>query len=260
MQRQFDVRALATELPRIERACAEVYDYVEALLDERRAAPADDLLSTLLAAEEEGDRLSHAECVNLVLNVLAGGVDTTQASSPRPAAVRRAPGPVGAAGRGPGAGGPAAYARCCRFEPITPFTARICVEPVELPRGGFPAGSIVAICAAQANREGAAGDRFDITAERDGRVLTFGAGAHYCLGANLATAELEEALTFLVPRMPASPPDGPACGGVEGICQVESLPLTWQRTPFTGDSLGSLLRRGEFWLLVGREYVASLVA
>jgi cytochrome P450 len=56
-----------------------VREYVEALLEERHAAPGDDLLSALLAVEAEGDRLSHAECVDLVVNVLAGGVDTTQA-------------------------------------------------------------------------------------------------------------------------------------------------------------------------------------
>jgi cytochrome P450 len=59
-------------------------------------------------------------------------------------------------------------------------------------------------------------------------VLTFGAGSHYCLGANLATAELEEALTFLAPRMPGLAPGGPVrLGGLEGIYGVESLPLTW---------------------------------
>jgi len=78
VQRQFDVRALSGDLARIERATAELYDYVEALLEQRRAVPAGDLLSTLLAAREERDRLSHPECVNLVLNVLAGGIDTTQ--------------------------------------------------------------------------------------------------------------------------------------------------------------------------------------
>src|SRR6266702_737402 len=78
VQRQFDIRALATDRPRIERATVEVYEYVEALLGKRLADPADDLLSTLLAAEMEGEKLSHAECVNLVLNVIAGGIDTTQ--------------------------------------------------------------------------------------------------------------------------------------------------------------------------------------
>jgi cytochrome P450 len=224
VQRQFDVRALSTELTRIEQACAEVYDYVEALLHERRAAG--DLLSVLLEAEAEGDRLSHEECVNLVVNVLAGGVDTTQAQLAHALRLFAAhPGQWAALAADPGLA-ESAVREVLRFEPITPFTARICVEPVEYRGIAFPAGSIVAICAAQANRE-SAGD-FDITAERDGRMLTFGAGAHYCLGANLASAELEEALRFLAPRMPGLASDGPAeLGGVEGIYDVVSLPLTW---------------------------------
>src|SRR5262249_23728440 len=69
---------------------------------------------------------------------------------------------------------------------------------------------------------------FDITAERDGRLLTFGAGAHYCLGANLARAELEEALAFLAPRMPGLAAAGPArLGGIEGIYGIHELPLRW---------------------------------
>ena len=228
VQRQFDVRALSAELPQIETACSEVRDYVETLLEKRRADPSDDLLSTLLAASDEGDRLSHAECVNLVVNVLAGGVDTTQAQLSHALRLFAAhPDQWALLAADPGLA-PAAVREVLRFEPITPFTARICVEPVEFRGVEFPADSIVAICAAQANRETESGERFDITAERDGRVLTFGAGAHYCLGANLATAELEEALTFLAPRMPGLAADGPAgLGGVEGIYDVESLPLTW---------------------------------
>lgn len=228
VQRQFDVRALSTDLERIERACAEVYDYVEDLLEKRRARPSDDLVSTLLAASDAGDRLSRAECVNLVLNVLAGGVDTTQAQLSH--ALRLFadhPDQWELLARRPDLA-PAAVREVLRFEPITPFTARICVEPVSFREVDFPAGSIVAICAAQANRETPSGEGFDITAGRDGRVLTFGAGAHYCLGANLATAELEQALTYLPPRMPGLAADGPAeLGGVEGIYTVESLPLRW---------------------------------
>src|ERR1022692_3601517 len=72
VQRQFDIRALAEQPERIEQAVGEMQDYVVALLDQRRGAPADDLISALLRAQADGDRLSHAECVNLVLNVLAG--------------------------------------------------------------------------------------------------------------------------------------------------------------------------------------------
>ena len=77
-------------------------------------------------------------------------------------------------------------------------------------------------------RTSAGGEEFDITAERGTGLLTFGAGPHFCLGVNLARAELEEALTFLAPRMPGLAPDGdPELGGVEGIYGVAELPLRW---------------------------------
>ncbi|HVB43738.1 MAG TPA: cytochrome P450 [Streptosporangiaceae bacterium] len=229
VQQQFDIRALAQGPDQIERAVCELYDYVAALLDRRRADPADDLLGALLRAEAEGDRLSPAECVNLVLNVLAGGVDTTAAQlahALRLFAVHRAQWEL--LGQRPELVG-RAVDEVLRFEPITPFTARICAEEITYRGVIFPAGTIVAICAERANREAAAGEEFDITAERDGdRVLTFGAGAHFCLGQNLARAELEEALGFLAPRLPGLRLAGPErLGGVEGIYGIESLPLTW---------------------------------
>jgi len=115
-----------------------------------------------------------------------------------------------------------------RFEPITPFTARIAVAGITHRGVTFPAGTIVAICAERANRDGEGGEQFDIGREAAGRLLTFGAGPHFCLGSNLARAELEEALAFLVPRMPELRPAAePRLGGVEGIYGVDSLPLTW---------------------------------
>lgn len=228
IQRQFDIQALSSQVPQLERAAVEVYDYVEDLLTSRAAQPGDDLLTALLTAEESGDRLSHAECVNLVLNVIAGGIDTTQAQlshalrlfAAHPEqweALRADPALIGRA-----------VEEILRAEPITPFTARICLEPIEHRGVLFPAGTIVAVCAERGNREQPGGEDFDITAQRDGRLLTFGAGPHFCLGANLARAELEEALAFLAPRMPGLAADGPAVlGGVEGIYGVESLPLRW---------------------------------
>ena len=228
VQRQFDIRALSTNRDDIEQAVVEVQDYVTALLEDRRAAPADDLISDLLAARDQGDRLSAAECVQLVANLLAGGIDTTTAQLAH--AIRLF------------AGHPAQWAllaadpalasravdEVLRFEPVTPFTARICLEQIEHRDVIFPAGTIVAICAERANREGGAGEEFDITATRDARLLTFGAGMHYCLGSNLARAELEEALAFLAPRTPNLAFDGPAqLGGVEGIYGIDKLPITW---------------------------------
>jgi cytochrome P450 len=228
VQRQFDIRALSTNRDDIEQAVVEVQDYVTALLQDRSAAPADDLISDLLAARDQGDRLSAAECVQLVANLLAGGIDTTTAQLAH--AIRLF------------AGHPAQWAllaadpalasravdEVLRFEPVTPFTARICLEQIEHRDVIFPAGTIVAVCAERANREGGAGEEFDITATRDARLLTFGAGMHYCLGSNLARAELEEALAFLAPRTPDLAFDGPAqLGGVEGIYGIDKLPITW---------------------------------
>jgi cytochrome P450 len=228
VQRQFDIQALTSQVPQMERAVTEVYAYVEALLARRRAEPGDDLLTTLLAAEEAGDRLSHAECVNLVLNVIAGGIDTTQAQLSHAMRLFAAhPAQWRELGRRPELTG-RAVDEVLRAEPITPFTARVCLQDVEHRGVLFPAGTIVAVCAERANREQAAGEEFDITAARDGRILTFGAGPHFCLGANLARAELEEALTFLAPKMPDLAAGGTAVlGGVEGIYGVESLPLRW---------------------------------
>ncbi len=171
VQRQFDIRALAAEPERIERAVRELYDYVAGLLDQRRREPADDLISALLRVEAEGERLSGPECVNLVLNVLAGGVDTTAAQlahalrlfAGHPGqweALRQRPELVGRA-----------VDEVLRFEPITPFTARLCTEQIEHRGVIFPVGTIVAVCAERANRETGSGDEFDITAGlRPGRL------------------------------------------------------------------------------------------
>ncbi len=228
VQRQFDIRALSTDLPRIEAAVTEVNHYVESLLASDVQRPEGSLLSALLAAEADGDRLSHVECVNLAVNVLAGAIDTTQsqlahamhlfATHPDQWALLGESSDLVAA----------AVSEVLRVEPVAPLTARICLADVDYHGVVFPAGTIVAICAERANREQEGGERFDITAERDARPLTFGAGAHYCLGANLARAELEEALAFLAPRMPGLELDGPvALGGIEGIYGVDALPLRW---------------------------------
>ena len=74
---------------------------------------------------------------------------------------------------------PAAVEEVLRFEPITPFTARIWTDAIEHRGVLFPAGTIAAICAERANRDAGAGDEFDITRDSGGRLLTFGAGPHF---------------------------------------------------------------------------------
>ncbi len=230
IQRQFDAASLVSERDQIEQAVSECYEYADALIEARRSTPRDDLITDLLAAESQGDRLSHDELRNLILNILVGGVDTSQsqlahtmrllAGAPEQWAALRDD-PRGLALR--------AVDEALRYEPITPFTARITTEELVHRGVTFPAGSIILVSAWHANRQTDAGDEFDITADRgSARALTFGAGIHYCVGANLARAEMEEALVFLAERVQRVRVDGePVFGTPSGIYGLDALPLAF---------------------------------
>ena len=228
IQRQFDAASLMTERELIEQAVAEFYEYEEGLIEARRDHPGDDLITDLINAEEAGERLGHDELRNLILNILVGGVDTSQsqlAHAVRLLALhpdqwqRLRDDPQGLA--------LAAVDEALRYEPITPFTARIMVEEIEHRGITFPAGTVVLISAWHANRDGIDPDEFDITAERPrARVLTFGAGIHYCVGANLARAEMQEGLAFLAEHVASIELDGePEFGTPSGIYGLETLPV-----------------------------------
>lgn len=229
IQRQFDAPSLLTQRDRIEQAVVEFYAWCDELLAQRRTTPGDDLISALIAVEAEGDRLNDVELVNLVLDVLIGGVDTTQsqlAHAMRLFATH--PDQWELLGKDPDLAG-RAVEEVLRHEPVTPFTARILVEDVDYRDVTFPAGSLVMICSFTGNRDGTGPAEFDIMAERPpGRLMTFGAGIHFCVGANLARAELEEALRLLAVTMPGLRLDGePVLGTVQGIYGIERLPLAW---------------------------------
>jgi cytochrome P450 len=237
IQRQFDAASMANEREGIERAVEEFYEYAQALVRSRRERPGEDLISTLIEAADPAhppERLSQDECVNLVFNVLAGGVDTSQSQLAH--AVRllaEHPDQWAVLVEDPSLAG-RAVEEALRYEPITPFTARILTEEVTFREVSFPEGTIVMVCAFTGNRDLEDGaeeadglDAFDITADRGGaRTLTFGAGVHYCLGANLARAELQEGLTFLAEHAHGLQLDGePVYDSVSGIYGLAELPI-----------------------------------
>jgi cytochrome P450 len=234
IQRQFDATSMATEMPAIEQAVGEFYEYAQELVSARRKDPSDDLISKLIEAEEQGEKLSDVECINLVFNVLVGGVDTSQSQLAH--AIRllaEHPDQWALLAEDPSLAD-AAVEEALRYEPITPFTARILTEEISYRDVTFPEGSIVMVCAFTGNRDldeeaaGAGGaDSFDITADRGrARPLTFGAGVHYCLGANLARVELQEGLAFCSQHMHGLELDGePVFEGVSGIYGLAELPV-----------------------------------
>jgi cytochrome P450 len=233
IQRQFDPIALgdAEQRATIDRKVAEFYAWVRPLIARRRDTPADDLISSLIVAEQQGDRLSDVELENLVLNILVGGVDTTQSQLAH--AIRllaERPDQWAALRADPDTLAPRAAEEALRYEPITPLTARMTTESIEVDGVTFPEGSVIIVCAYAGNRDAGsyeAPGTFDITVEREARrMLTFGAGVHYCVGANLARAELTEALAFLARRAERLEPAGePVLQSVSGIYGVDALPV-----------------------------------
>ena len=175
------------------------------------------------------------------MNVIAGGIDTTQSQLAHAhAAVRLRTRTSGrcwpaqpelvpqAVDRGAAVRADHAVHRQALHRAAS-STAAWCSRPGRSWRSA-PSGPTASRPPDEAGQDGAGQDaeRFDITVDHADRLLTFGAGPHFCLGSNLARAELEEALAFLAPRMPGLALDGPpALGGVEGIYGVVSLPLRW---------------------------------
>jgi cytochrome P450 len=232
LQQQFDAIAVMTRREELERAAEEFDAYVAKLVADRRRSPGEDLVSELITAEQEGDRLSDEECRALVRDVLNGGVDTTQSQLSH--GVRMFadnPDQWEQLARDPSLA-PQAAEEVLRFEPVAPFTARVLLEDVEFREVTFPKDTVVMACQWTANRE-SEGDAdpasFDIRAERGAaKSMTFGAGPHFCLGMNLARAELQEGLAFLAPRMPGLALDGdPVYDTITGIYGMHSLPVRW---------------------------------
>ncbi|MEM1332038.1 MAG: cytochrome P450 [Actinomycetota bacterium] len=202
------------ELDRIKQANAELNRFVVDLIAERRDDPRDDLLSSLIAAEEAGDRLSTEELVTMVGAVIVGGTDTTRNQLSAALAVfADHPEQWALLAERPELA-PQAVEEVMRFLGAVRGVARFASEDIEYRDVRFPAGTFVFPSLAAANVDASVADGdplvFDIRREPvKGRAqLTFGSGIHYCLGAALARAELQEALTLLARRLPGMRVDG----------------------------------------------------
>ena len=223
---------LAEDLAAIQRASAELEEYVRALTEARRRDPGDDLLSALIAVEEEGDRLSTDEMIMLAEAVLMAGTDTTRNQLACSMALFGAdPDQWRTFVERPELA-PRVVEETMRYLGAVSGTMRVASQDIEYRDVVFPAGTLVSISLAGANRdpdEFVDPDRFDVTREMGVPQITFGSGIHHCLGAHLARAELQEALTVLAQRIPEFALDGPVRWKPEqfGIWGPEHLPLRW---------------------------------
>jgi len=196
--------------PMIE-ATNEIFAYFRTLLAARRAEPHDDLLSAMLAAEEDGDRLAEVDLLALSSLLLVAGHETTSnliASSVllllrHPDERKRLQDDLGLL--------PRAVDEFLRYESPIQLTDRAVVEDTEIAGQPVKKGQMVVAGLQAANRDPARfadPERLDV-ARADNPHLAFGQGAHFCLGSQLAKLEAEVAIGALLRRFPdfSGPPE-----------------------------------------------------
>jgi cytochrome P450 len=197
----------------IMRAWGALDDYVDEMVADRRHSLTDDLLSDLIRAEDDGDRLDAAELRMLAGGLLLAGTDTTRNQVAASVQVLcEHPDQWELLKQRPDLA-MHAVEETMRHSPIAGGTLRLVADDVELGGYIFPAGTMLLVNTAAANRDPTVYDdpnRVDITREGAPAILTFGGGAHYCLGANLARREIAEALNVLAARLQNPRRAGPA--------------------------------------------------
>jgi len=195
---------LGNHLEEVNRAADELGSYVDALVENRRGSPQDDLVTELVQASEEGDRLSASELRTMIASLLFAGYDTTRNQLGHAMfAFAHHPDQWRLLGQHPELANHAVD-EVMRMHNAVVGVPRLSTTEVDVEGWTIPPNTVVFLSIASANRDESYFEdplRFDITVERPAN-LSFGGGPHYCLGANLARAEMAEALQILSRRLP----------------------------------------------------------
>ncbi|MFG2928766.1 cytochrome P450 [Streptomyces achromogenes] len=189
---------------RAVRASVEFSGYLRELIAARRAEPGEDLVSALIAAHDEGDRLTGQELVSTVVLLLnAGHEATVNATVNGWYALFRHPGQL-AALRADHSLVPSAIEELLRYDTPLQLFERWVLDDIEIDGTTIPRGSEVALLFGSANHDPAVfadPGRLDLTRAENPHI-SFSAGIHYCVGAPLARIELAASLTALLERAP----------------------------------------------------------
>ncbi|MEZ5144155.1 MAG: cytochrome P450 [Acidimicrobiales bacterium] len=220
-----------------QEVAAELYAYFNALADQKRTHPADDLVTKLINAEVEGDRLSEFEFDMFALLLTVAGNETTRnATSHGMKALMDHPDQLAALQADPS---PERISRAVEeilrwATPVLHFR-RTATADYELRDATIRAGDKVVMWHISANRDEEVFDdpfRFDVDRWPNEHIAFGGGGPHFCLGANLARLELRLVFTELVTRLPRLEPDGEVeylrsnfIGG------IKRMPVRWDVPP-----------------------------
>ncbi|MGW0576734.1 cytochrome P450 family protein [Streptomyces sp. NPDC002920] len=190
---------------RAKEAVRGLLAYFTRLLTDKRAAPADDLLSALIAVRDEEDRLSEDELMSLAFLILIAGYENTvHLIGNATLALLRHPGRLAELRADPGRLGPAVEELARYDGPVPLAIRRFPTEDVVIGGVTVPAGETVLLSLAAAHRDPrrfSEPDRLDLDRDATGH-LALGHGIHYCVGAPLARTETEIALAVLLERFP----------------------------------------------------------
>jgi cytochrome P450 len=220
------------EIPRLMEASDHMVAHVEAAIAWKRREPADDLLSAMIAAEEEGDRLSPEELRDQVVLLFVAGHETTVnligngtlallRNPAQHALLRAQPDLIGNA-----------IEELLRYDSPVQFTRRIALQPLEVDGHHIEAGSFVFTILGAANHDpehfGATADELDLTRRDAPHHISFGGGIHHCLGAVLARAEARAAIASVTARFPEMTlaSDTPSWNGRMVLRGLDALPVT----------------------------------
>mgnify|MGYP006082064585 FL=1 len=224
---------LAEDAPKIMAAQDEMDAYMRSLIAKRRSHPQEDLLTDLIRAEEDGDRLSTDELLSMANALLLAGTDTTRNQlacavslfAEHPVEFQKIRDDLSLA--------PQAVEETMRYLGAVRGTGRYASEDIEYRGILFPKDTLIFPSFVAANHDKkkfSTPNEFNITREDKVPHLTFGSGIHFCLGAFLARAELQEAFIAIASRMPGLKNSGqvkwkPMRTGIWG---PKELPLTFE--------------------------------
>jgi cytochrome P450 len=195
----------ADRLHAANEATRVLQDYFSAMVNERRANPGDDLISTLATLSDESEPLTNDEMVSNVILLFAAGHETTSNMIGNAlVSLHRNPAQLEKLKNNPSLM-PKAVAECIRYDGSVQMVTRVVSEDVEIAGVKLARDTALFASIGAANRDPARfddPDTLDIERDDHGRLLSFGGGIHYCLGARLALLELETSLAALFERAP----------------------------------------------------------